>query len=120
MGEETLLVLPLDIVNQLLQIILALLENHMEVETVSRCLLFLLEIHHGPILANKSFESTVIQLEQVLGREISRLRDMTGTNLAGLRFLAARIKEREDVELFADATLRVRQKNKKKKKKRGL
>ena len=59
----------------------------------------------------------MIRLGQILGPEVSRLRDMTGTNLAGLRFLASRIKEREDVELFADATLRARQKNKKKKKK---
>ena len=33
------------------------------------------------------------------------------------RFLCSRLKEREDVELFADATLRVREKNKKNKKK---
>jgi len=115
--EETLLVLPLDVVHQLLQIIVELLERQMEVEIVSRCLLFLLEIHHGPIMANKSFENTVIRLGQILGPEVTRLRDMTGTNLAGLRFLASRIKERQDVELFADATLRARQKNKKKKKK---
>ena len=51
--EETLLVLPLDIVKNLMDIMLELLSNKMEVETVSRCLLFLLEIHHGPILANK-------------------------------------------------------------------
>ena len=65
----------------------------------------------------KSFENTVIKLGELMGIEISRLREMTGTNLAGLRFLASRLKEREEVELFADATLRVREKNKKKKKK---
>jgi len=115
--EETLLVLPLDVVQQLLDILLDLLTQHREVELVTRCLLFLLEIHHGPILANKSFEQTVIKLSGVVGEEVSRVREMTGTNLAGLRFLATRIKEKEDVELFADATLRVREKNKKKKKK---
>ena len=51
--EETLLVLPLDVVQQLLDILLQLLAEHREVETMTRCLLFLLEIHHGPILANK-------------------------------------------------------------------
>ena len=36
-----------------LQVLLELLAHHREVEMVSRCLLFLLEIHHGPILANR-------------------------------------------------------------------
>jgi len=115
--EGTLLVLPLDVVKQLMDILLELIRNQLEVEVVSRCLLFLLEIHHGPIMANKSFEDVVMKLNEVLGSEISRLREMTGTNLAGLRYLGARIKEKEDVELFADATLRIREKNKKKKKK---
>jgi len=115
--EETLLVLPLDIVKQLMEILLELLRQQMEIETVCRCLLFLLEIHHGPIMANKSFEDTVVQLSAVMEHQISRVREMTGTNLAGLRFLCGRLKEREDTELFADATLRVREKNKKKRRK---
>jgi len=115
--EETLLVLPLDVVHKLLNILLKLLQEHVEVEIVSRCLLFLLEIHHGPILANPSFQQTIRQLESALGSEITRVRELAGTNLAGLRYLAARLKEREDVELFVDATLRVRAKNKKKKNK---
>jgi hypothetical protein len=40
-----------------------------------------------------------------------------GRNLAGLRYLADRLANRQDVQLFADATLRVRDKNKKKKRK---
>jgi len=115
--EETLLVLPLDVVHKLLKILLKLLQDHVEVEVVSRCLLFLLEIHHGPILANPSFQQTIGELEAALDPEITRVRELAGTNLAGLRYLAARLKEREDVELFVDATLRVRAKNKKKKKK---
>jgi len=115
--EETLLVLPLDFVEKLMKILLKLLENKVEVEVVSRCLLFLLEIHHGPILATPSFQPIVNQLGSVLQLQITRIRDLAGTNLAGLRYLAARYKEREDIELFADATIRVRDKNKKKKRK---
>ena len=61
-----------------------------EVEVVTRCLLFLLEIHHGPILATPSFQPKVNQLGSVLQDQITRIRDLSGTNLAGLRYLAAR------------------------------
>jgi len=37
----------------LLEILLKLLKGGVEVEVTARCLLFLLEIHHGPILANQ-------------------------------------------------------------------
>ncbi len=59
----------------------------------------------------------MLRLREQLGGEVERLRDTTGTNLAGLRYLADRLADRRDVQLFADATLRVRDKNKKKKKK---
>ena len=41
------------ILQDLLEILLKLLEKGQEVEVTARCLLFLLEIHHGPILANQ-------------------------------------------------------------------
>merc|ERR1719215_2401888 len=115
--EETLLVLPLDYVEKLLKILLKLLQEKVDVEVVTRCLLFLLEIHHGPILASPNFQPIVNELGPLLQKEVSRVRDITGTNMAGLRYIAARQKEKEDIELFADATLRVRDKNKKKKRK---
>ena len=59
----------------------------------------------------------MLGLQQKLVVEVVRLRDTAGTNLAGLRYLADRLADRQDVQLFADATLRVREKNKKKKKK---
>jgi hypothetical protein len=65
----------------------------------------------------QSFETIVMRLRDNLGREVERLRDMAGTNLAGLRYMADRLADRRDVQLFSDATLRVREKNKKKKKK---
>ena len=51
--EETLLVLPLDVVTQLLKLLAKLLKEGIEPEITGRCLLFLIEIHHGPIISNK-------------------------------------------------------------------
>ena len=45
------------------------------------------------------------------------MKDVIGTNLAGLRFISDRIEERKGVEMFTDTTTRQRERNKKKKKK---
>jgi len=115
--EETLLVLPLDNVTELVAVLAKLLEGENQVETNAKCLLFLLEIHHGPIVSNKMLEGVLTKVGVSVCKEVGRLRDITGTNLAGLRHLANVATERKDVQLFVDATMRVREKNKKKKKK---
>ena len=62
-------------------------------------------------------ENKLADLSELLDREVGRLRDMTGTNLAGLRHLINQAEEKKDVQMFMDATQRVREKNKKKKQK---
>lgn len=115
--EETLLVLPLDIVQHLVKVLARLLREAREVEVVARCLLFLLEIHHGPIVSSGALESVLAEVQITLGKEVGGLRDMLGTNLAGLRHLQDRLEEQKGVEMFTDATTRVRERNKKKKNK---
>ena len=65
-------------------------------------------------------ESILSELDKVLRGRVQELRDMVGTNLAGLRHLACRAEEAKNVQLFVDATQRVREKNKRKKKKEKL
>merc|ERR1712096_110947 len=91
--------------------------GEIQVETNAKCLLFLLEIHHGPIVSNKMLEGVLSRVGVSVCKEVGRLRDIAGTNLAGLRHLANVATERKDVQLFVDATMRVREKNMKKKKK---
>ena len=52
--EETLLVLPLDIVINLIKILNVLLDKNIKPETVSRIFFFLIEIHFGPLSASSS------------------------------------------------------------------
>ena len=77
----------------------------------------MLEIHHGPITCSKPMEEVMSRLNSLVKREVTGLKDVVGTNLAGLRYLSDRIEERSGVEMFTDTTLRQRQRNKKKKKK---
>ena len=115
--EEVLLVLPLDLVQELLTVLERMLQAGLQVELATRCLLFLLEIHHGPLSASATALEVLSRLQNAVGRQLDKLADTTGTNLAGLRFLADRIEEKNGVEMFTDSTIRQRERNKKKKKK---
>jgi len=115
--EEVLLVLPLDVVQHLVEVLESILQAGKEVEVASRCLLFLLEIHHGPIIASGEMEPTLSRVNTALRREVGGVRDLVGTNLAGLRHLADKLEEKQGVEMFTDSTTRQRERNKKKKKK---
>merc|ERR1712014_508834 len=119
-GAENLmeaLDLPLDMVQDLLAVIEKILSEGREVETATRCLLFLLEIHHGPLTGSRATEEILTRLQSVVNREVNSLKDIAGTNLAGLRFMSDRIEEKNGVEMFTDTTTRQRERNKKKKKK---
>ena len=62
-------------------------------------------------------EEVLTRLQTTVKREVNNLKDITGTNLAALRFLSDRIEEKKGVEMFTDTTTRQRERNKKKKKK---
>ena len=62
-------------------------------------------------------EEILTRLNPIVKKEVTEMKDVIGTNLAGLRFLSDRIEERRGVEMFTDTTTRQRERNKKKKKK---
>merc|ERR1712107_574131 len=76
--EETLLVLPLDAVTQLVEVLARLLRAGNEIEIVTRCLLFLLEIHHGPIASSGVLELVLSELDKNLRAKVGGLCDMIG------------------------------------------
>ena len=115
--EEVLLVLPLDVVQDLVGVLEGIMQAGKEVEVACRCLLFLLEIHHGPIISSGVMEPILGKVNSAIRREVGSLRDLVGTNLAGIRHLADRLEEKKGVEMFTDSTTRQRERNKKKKKK---
>lgn len=116
--EECLIVLPFDSVLSLLQLLSDSLERGQCVapELVCRCVCLLLRIHHGQLVAGGSMSPALIrQLQQRVHGQVTRLRDMTGFNMAALQFIQQQLAERDQVKLFVDATSAVKQRRKKRK-----
>ncbi|XP_043225824.1 WD repeat-containing protein 3-like isoform X1 [Amphibalanus amphitrite] len=111
--EESLLVLPFSYVADMLYILERLLAASGEVELVSRCLTFLLRVHHGQIVTNGVLAPVIERLRAAAGREIGQLRDQIGFSRAGLEYLQRQLTERENISLFIDASERVKDKRKK-------
>ena len=110
--EESLLVLPFHYVGSLLTLLDQLLEKGWETELLMRILLFLVRLHHGPISNAPSLLPILNRLQGVARRRVDQVRDRIGFNLAGLQYLQRELEEREAVQLFADASDRVKQKRK--------
>eukprot|EP00057_Strongylocentrotus_purpuratus_P012366 XP_011666840.1 PREDICTED: WD repeat-containing protein 3 [Strongylocentrotus purpuratus] len=114
--EESLLVLPLDYVLQLLPILETLIQESREVELACRCLFFLLRIHHGQITSNQTLLPMIDRLRKTTLTKAKRLRDTIGFNQAGLQFLKDKLEAENEVQLFADATANFQTKKRKQKK----
>lgn len=112
--EESLLVLPFSYVENLLTLIDVWMKNSWEVEKCTRCLTFLLKIHHNQITSNKVLVSTIESLKLHTRQSVLQLKDQVGFNLAGLRFLQQQL-QMKDVMFFEDATEKLKKKQKMKK-----
>ena len=51
-------------------VLIRLLRAGNEVEVVARCLLFLLEIHHGPIASSGNLEPVLAELDKTLRAKV--------------------------------------------------
>ncbi|XP_063218235.1 WD repeat-containing protein 3 [Bacillus rossius redtenbacheri] len=115
--EEALLLLPFPAVCQLLGALPALFERGRHTEQLGRVLGSLLRTHHGPIVATPSLLPVVERLRAAAVPSVQRLRDMVGLNLHALGFVQRQIEAREGVQLFRDATLSRREREKRSRKK---
>ena len=77
-----------------------------------RILLFLVRLHHGPLSNTPTLLPILNRLQGVARKRVDQVRDRIGFNLAGLQHLQRELEEREAVQLFADASDRVKQKRK--------
>jgi len=112
--EESLLVLPFSNVMDLLQLINLWMQNTWEVELTSRCLFFLLRIHHGQITSNEVLLTTIESIKDNSRSCIQELKDQVGFNLAGLRYIQSEL-ELKNVSFFGDAKEILKKKKKKQK-----
>ncbi|XP_069680320.1 WD repeat-containing protein 3 [Periplaneta americana] len=115
--EEALLLLPFTSVCELLGQLPALLDRGHQTELVCRTMIFLFRVHHSPIVNNQALLPIVGKLQQLAINRVTQLRDMVGYNLHGLQFLQRELEAKEGIQLFRDATLEKKNKDRQKKKK---
>lgn len=108
--EEALIVLPFHYVGSLLTLLERLLDKGWETELVTRILLFLVRLHHGPLSNSPAHLSILDRLKSASRSRVDEARDRVGFNLAGLQFLQREVEELDAVQLFADASDQVKQK----------
>ncbi|XP_065648655.1 WD repeat-containing protein 3 isoform X2 [Hydra vulgaris] len=113
--DESLLVLPFTYVVDLLELINYWLQKNWEVELCTRCLTYLLKIHHNQITTSHLLLTTVESLKENTSRSVRRLKDEVGFNRAGLRFLLNQIELKKNITFFEDAIDKSKKKKKTKK-----
>ncbi|CAG2059741.1 unnamed protein product [Timema podura] len=114
--EETLLILPFTSVCDLLTSLPPLLSRGHQTELLCKVVVFLLKIYHGPIVGNQTLLPIIVKLKKLMFTTVNDVRDMVGYNLQGLRYLQRDLEAREGVQLFRDATLQRKDREKKRKK----
>ncbi|XP_006813674.2 WD repeat-containing protein 3 [Saccoglossus kowalevskii] len=115
--EKSLLVLPFDVVIDLLKLLDHFIKSGWEVELSCRCLFFLLRVHHGQITSDQLLLPVIDSLRQHTVSKVNELRDTIGYNMAGLKYIQRDIESKQEVQFFADATDRFQEKKRKQKKK---
>ena len=116
--EETLLVLPLDIVIRFIEILQVLLDKNIKCETVGRIFFFLVEIHFGPLSSSSSDVKQLIkEVRQKVEQRLSDLKDTIGFNLAAMGFIQNQRSQRDKIESFVHATMKFKEKRRKRKQK---
>eukprot|EP00045_Choanoeca_perplexa_P011851 m.127069 g.127069 ORF g.127069 m.127069 type:complete len:887 (+) comp15791_c0_seq6:95-2755(+) len=91
--EEAALLLPYSNMASMLRYLYQMIDSGKSVEKASRCLFFLLRVHHNQMLADRSMLALLDQLRHTAKEALNKQRDLTGFNLAGLKFLKQRMQE---------------------------
>ena len=116
--EETLLVLPLDYVIQLMEIMETLLKKDLaKSEIIIRTFFFLTEIHFGPLSSSKTSKILIQSVRTLVSKQLQGLRNNVGFNLAALRHVQNEQDEEEKVKSLLEATTKYKDKKRRKKQK---
>ncbi|XP_049869010.1 WD repeat-containing protein 3 [Pectinophora gossypiella] len=97
--EEALLLLPFNVACELVRMLPTLLDRGDRAELFCRLAVFLLKVHHAPLVANRALLKHMIQIQAKAQMRLSELRDMVGFNVAALQW-ARRREEAAGAELL--------------------
>lgn len=114
--EESLLLLPFAAVCDMLTLLPPLIEQGSHVELLTKIVIFLLKIHHGPIVSSTPLIPVIIKLKQLCFMKLQELRDTVGINLHGMQFIQRELEEKEGVMLFKEALVDKRSRDRKRRK----
>ncbi|KAK9880788.1 hypothetical protein WA026_013117 [Henosepilachna vigintioctopunctata] len=118
--EEALLILPFSAVCEVLQVLPTLIQRGDNIELLCKLSVFLLKLHHSPVVANHTLLTTLEKLYKLAMNKLQELRDMVGYNLYGLQFLENEIETSEGIQLFKDMTIEKQKTNKKRRQREKL
>ena len=102
--EDALLVLSFDKVPALFTFIQIWAERQWNMTLTCRILFFILKTHHKQIIASQTMRPMLEGIWNNLKRSLQRQKDEMGFNLAALRFIGNRIKEKGRTEYVDEAT----------------
>ncbi|XP_059045392.1 WD repeat-containing protein 3 [Achroia grisella] len=106
--EEALLLVPFNSACEIVRLLPKLLDRGDHTELFCRLAIFLLRVHHAPIVANKSLFKHMIQIQAKANMRLNELRDVVGYNVHALQW-ARREAEARGRELSFQAATTVAQ-----------
>lgn len=101
--QDALLVLPFTQVPALFTFLQIWAEKQWNIPLTCRVLFFVLKIHHKQIVASKTMRPMLDGIRQHLRRALQRQKDEMGFNLAALRFVGARMREKGSKDYVDEA-----------------
>lgn len=92
--QDALLVLPFDKVTSLFTFLQIWAENRWNMPLTCRVLFFMLKTYHSQIVASKTMRPMLDGIRQHLRRALQQQKDEMGFNLAALKFIGTKVRER--------------------------
>jgi len=96
--EQSLLVLPLNHVERLMHYLIVNLRRHKGVELCAKISVFLIKAHQAQIVANRTMMTPLRELQTLVRKQTTEIRDTVGFNLAAIRIVTRKKEERLNYE----------------------
>eukprot|EP00941_MAST-03F_sp_MAST-3F-sp1_P004557 g4557.t1 len=93
--EQALLVMPFFTIQRLFNYLVEFARLGMQPELTTKCVTFLLTIHHNAITSNRTMEKVLRELNLYLSASLREHQDCIGHNIASLKLLQRRMKDQK-------------------------
>lgn len=105
--EQSLLVLPLSHVERLMHYLIINLQRHKGVELCAKVSVFLIKAHQKAIVSNRAMMTPLRELQTLVRKRTTEIRDTVGFNLAAIRMICRVSNEKKNERLnFEEKTMK--------------